>query len=343
MQKLSNFSKNFLLAFGSLAVIFVILEVALRLFYGNQPIFIDPQVMHVRTNYGYKCKPNQKGTYTLDKPVYTNSFGFRDYDWEMPKPEGRIRLMCLGDSITFGNAVRSEDTYPNILEKKLKKINQNIEVINCSAGGWDTYMEDDFFKEEGVNYQPDILIIGFYPNDFTSRPKNVHHKLSADGRLESRPPWLRWLEYKYIFLLKRSALFVYIRDRIDIIGRGKDHFLTKLMENKIDMNTNKWVTDTCSYILEIKKTCDRKNIKLVLASIPPINTFWIPQGGFAYNNYLRAFCESHNIFFIDLAQGFRKVKNTNQLYIYPWDNHLSPTGHESVADQLFPLITKILP
>jgi len=77
----------------TLAGTFVILEIGLRLLYGNNPFFLWPQVQHVRTEYGYKLKPNQRDVYTLDKRVYTNSFGFRDGEWKQPKGSGVIRII----------------------------------------------------------------------------------------------------------------------------------------------------------------------------------------------------------------------------------------------------------
>jgi lysophospholipase L1-like esterase len=345
VKKLKDILKNLALLVGSLLFLFVVLEIGTRIIFGNQPVFIYPQVIHVtNAEYGHKFKPNQRGTYTLDKPVYTNSFGFRDYEWDMPKPADRIRIMCLGDSLTFGNGARGEDTYPKVLERKLKKLDANIEVISTAVSGWSLYNYVDFFKKEGTNYQPDIVIIGFYPNDYGPRPDHYNVKLTEDGRWDARPIWIRWLPYKYIFLLKRSALVTYLRDRIGNIKKGEKDFITLLLENEVDLDRNKAVADGYSLILEMKEICDEKGInkKIVLASIPPINSFWVPKGSFDYNNHLESFCKSNDITFIDLAEGFWRVKNTNKLYMYPWDNHLRPEGHKLVANQLYDLMLKLV-
>jgi hypothetical protein len=45
-----------------------------------------------------------------------NSFGFRSPEIEVPKPEGKFRIVCVGGSTT--NAGRTNDTtYPALLEK----------------------------------------------------------------------------------------------------------------------------------------------------------------------------------------------------------------------------------
>jgi len=306
----------------------------LRIVYGNQPVFIYPQVMHVPTSYGYKLKPNQWGTYTLDKPVSSNSYGFRDYEWNVPKKVGTYRIMCIGDSLTFGNAVRGEDTYPKVLESNLKVVNKNYEVISTAVGGWATFIELDFLKTEGVKYEPDMVVIGFFMNDFVIR-SDVSGNLTKDGRWDARPSWIKWLPYKYIFLIKRSALITYLRDRVDAFQQGGQDQNTLLFKNQINLDNDANICATYEYIWEIKKLCDERGIKCVLASIPAINYFWFPRGSVNYIKHLQTFCAANGIEFIDLAEDFWKVRETNKLYMYPWDNHLNPAGHKLVADQLF--------
>lgn len=334
--------KNFLILVGSFLLVFLVLEIGLRAYYGNQPVFFDPQVSHIPTAYGYKPTPNQTKSYTLDKLVVTNSYGFRDYEWEMPKPPDKIRIMVVGDSLTFGNAAPFEAIFSKVLERKLKKLNANIEVINAATQGWSTFIEVDFLKVEGLGYQPDLVIIGFYPNDFISRPKNYQARLSEEGRWESRPRWLRWLPYRYIFLLKRSALVTYMRDRIDTFSQAEKDMVNKLLFNEIDLNRDQNIIDTLGYILEMKQACAQKNVKILLASIPTVNTFWVPRGQPRYNNRLRSFCQAHDIAFVDLAEGFWKVKNPTALYYYPWDLHMNPKGHHLVAEQLAQPVMELL-
>lgn len=69
LERLSLLGASLLVCFGAL-------ELGLRIYYGNPPAFYDPQVRHVRTSYGYKPEPRQRGTYTMNQPVVTNAEGF---------------------------------------------------------------------------------------------------------------------------------------------------------------------------------------------------------------------------------------------------------------------------
>ncbi len=139
---------NVAVATASLALGVGLLEAGVRLLWGAPPMWLTPQVEHVETEYGYKLAPSQR-SYTADKPVTTNSAGFRDREWVRPKPTGRLRVMMLGDSLTFGNLVRIEDTFARKLEERLKRVDSNTEVMIAAAGGWNTFRQLDFLRVEG--------------------------------------------------------------------------------------------------------------------------------------------------------------------------------------------------
>ena len=114
----------------------------------------------------YELKPdiniNRMGTV-----IKTNLKGLRDYEFPEKKPEGVFRIIVLGDSITEGHAIDIESTYPKKLEKLLNKgkPTRKHEVINCGVTGYNTFQELIFLKEKGIKYQPDLVIVGFCPND----------------------------------------------------------------------------------------------------------------------------------------------------------------------------------
>lgn len=127
------FLQNVTLVFASLVLFLFILELIIRIFgYGNLVIYqSDPKMFS-------KPLPNQS-TYTKfgHKPVYINSKGTRGEDFEESKPKKNVyRIICLGDSGTFGWGLSESETYSGLLKEKLQKYvgdSLKIEVIN--AGG----------------------------------------------------------------------------------------------------------------------------------------------------------------------------------------------------------------
>ena len=102
-------------------------------------------------------------------PVRINNLGFRDpRDYELAKRPGTFRILVLGDSVTFGHGAVFETTYPYLLEQRLKAWNPSIDwqVWNLGVPGYNTRQELRYLQEVGPSFQPDLVIVGFFPNDF---------------------------------------------------------------------------------------------------------------------------------------------------------------------------------
>ena len=66
-------------------------------------------------------------------PIQCNSLGIRDRNFEERAPEGRTRILAIGDSWTFGYGVPVAASWPKQLERMLNDRGRDVEVIN---GGW---------------------------------------------------------------------------------------------------------------------------------------------------------------------------------------------------------------
>ncbi|MFH1202562.1 MAG: SGNH/GDSL hydrolase family protein [Candidatus Omnitrophota bacterium] len=96
---------------------------------------------------------------------YTNSQGWKDVEHSFEKPEGVVRILFLGDSITWG-FVAIDDLYTRKVELLFKRLGfDNIEVITIGVGGWSTDQALEALSREGIKYQPDIVIYQFCAND----------------------------------------------------------------------------------------------------------------------------------------------------------------------------------
>ena len=58
----------------------------------------------------------------------TNSLGLRGPEIDSPKKH--LRVLCLGDSVTFGWGVEEQNAYPALLQQKIM-----AEVINAGVPG----------------------------------------------------------------------------------------------------------------------------------------------------------------------------------------------------------------
>lgn len=112
-----------------------------------------------------------------------NRNGFRDTrDFDYEKPEGVTRILVLGDSFTIGYEVEQDETYSAILERYLTKQGHNVEVLNAGMSGSSTAEELVFFEQEGIRYDPDLVVVGFYWNDLDDNLKANLYRIE-DGSL----------------------------------------------------------------------------------------------------------------------------------------------------------------
>jgi lysophospholipase L1-like esterase len=131
----------------------------------------------------WRLKPNLDHTVWDFTVVSTNSQHLRSLDPQQrlqPKqPGGTIRIVCLGDSVTFGYRVPAvwpdKPTeydaewlpYPMLLEKNLREANpgRNIEVITMAVPGYTSHQGLAWLRREIDQLRPDLLIVSFGWND----------------------------------------------------------------------------------------------------------------------------------------------------------------------------------
>ncbi len=114
---------------------------------------------------GWIPKPNLRDVKTFDnKTLSTNSKGLRGKkDFPYTKNKEKLRILILGDSFTFGDEVSDDETYSSYLQEMLP----HTEVINMGVHGYGHDQMLILLKEEGVKYEPDIVVLGFLALDMS--------------------------------------------------------------------------------------------------------------------------------------------------------------------------------
>jgi hypothetical protein len=96
------------------------------------------------------------------KFLNTNYEGFRGkVDYSHDKRPGKTRILILGDSFTFGDEVGDDETYSYYLQGMMP----DAEIINMGVHGYGHDQMLILFKESGIKYKPDIVILGFVIDD----------------------------------------------------------------------------------------------------------------------------------------------------------------------------------
>lgn len=112
--------------------------------------------------YGYALKPDhQSGS------IWINEAGFHQQDSvPVARTPGRLRVICLGESTTFGNDVAGN--YPAHLRRILSLQGTPAEVINAGVPGWVSDQVALRAEHQLAAYEPDVVILYVGWNDFQS-------------------------------------------------------------------------------------------------------------------------------------------------------------------------------
>lgn len=110
---------------------------------------------HVPNSKAWSETPEYKVQYII------NSKGLRDKECSYNNEPGKLRIICLGDSVTFGWGVDRNSLFTEMLEGYFT----NVEVINMGVQGYGIDQELIFLEQEGVKYQPDLVLVYVIPAD----------------------------------------------------------------------------------------------------------------------------------------------------------------------------------
>jgi len=171
-----------LLISASLIICFVIAEIFIRLFF---PQRTGPMMFAWQEELGPIPVPEQNAWFFVPGVGYyhviNNSIGLRASK-EFSKQKTKKRLLFLGDSFTYGMGVSNNETFPYLVEQLLQAEGKNMEVINAGNPSKGTDYALKFYTYFGKKFQPDIVCLCFFPNDFSDNALGMYYKL-INGKL----------------------------------------------------------------------------------------------------------------------------------------------------------------
>jgi hypothetical protein len=292
---------NALLLVAALGAAFGLGEVVVRMVYGDSVSLVPRYQTDYR--YGaYTLRGIRPDTVFWHKSVdgswkfVTNHRGFRSTrDFQYQKPVGTMRVLSLGDSHTQGYEVRQEATFSAVLERYLTSRGQKAEVINAGVSGFSTAEELAFLENEGVKYQPDIVVLGFYANDYVDNLKAGLFGLDATGRVVVRRyehipgiriqnfiyavPLTKWLgEHSYFYSLLFNTTWVHFKKQL--AREAKQHASTSGGTQGTDndafeyavalgeTHTDREVALATALILRMQEFCKTRGIRLLVVDVP---------------------------------------------------------------------------
>ena len=90
-----------------------------------------------------------------------NEVGLRGWWPDGPAPDGELRILCVGDSCTFGTGVRYDETYGVVLARTLSESGsqRQAKAVLLALPGYSTYQDLVLLRQRTAELQPDLVVL----------------------------------------------------------------------------------------------------------------------------------------------------------------------------------------
>lgn len=350
--------KNIILLIISVIVFFLILEGIFRIFgsRNQENSFFINLLSRVNTEANQAVSGRANACYELDEVLFwkmrpnlvnceldpvgkeyinTNQHGLRGGNFSIDKPLNQIRILGLGDSVTYGMRVPDyKDTYSYCLEAELNydsQLSQEVRVINAGVSGYSSYQGLRYLEKKGLTFNPDLIIVSFGYNDSTTRRSSDREI----GKLKRKITDWDTLPSRIMDSLYRRSAFIqglnyWIYKKI--IKRGLTH--RRVSESEYE--------DNLEGIVELAR---KNNIRVIFLA-PPYRKNFNPKddlnvGLAEYVEKMREVASRNNIPFVFdplLTSACREQNAT----LFADDVHPNENGHALIAEMLLKIIKENL-
>ena len=143
----------------------ILSEIALRVM-GLEPLYVSPERDHFWKYdplLGWAHEPGQEGIFETPQfrtNVRINANGLRDRQHSYERRDDIERILVLGDLFAWGYGVEKSERFSQLLEKS-----RGVEVINAGVSGYSTDQELLWYRNEGIKYETDLVILVLAGND----------------------------------------------------------------------------------------------------------------------------------------------------------------------------------
>jgi lysophospholipase L1-like esterase len=254
--------------------------------------------------------------------VRTNALGLRGPEIAPSPPEGVRRVLCLGDSYTFGTGVEETETIPARLDTIL---GEGVEVVNLGIEGANAYDSEARLRFIGLDLHPDLVVLFYLFNDvyrmergrdwMAARTRDP--EAAREGHLRDR---------------RQSLFLAYLRSRVGALVRRVDRSAGRLgvWNDQYRDEVPAWI-ETRTSLLEMRDMCKEEGVPFVVAVLPAFAHFTdeaypLPD----YRREVAAFCQDAEIPVVDLHEPFWGSSG-RRYWISPMDPHPNAAACARIA------------
>lgn len=359
---MKSFFVNLGLAFASIIIMLVVLEVLVRIFFPGAHRHQWAMMMDYHPQAGYLMKKNldtdiDTGNGSIH--VITNDYGYIGESFPAEKPEGEYRIFNFGDSYVEGmQMVDWDKTFVNLLGSETGSLSANF-----GLGGRGTVEEFYAYKYIAKDLHPDLNILWFTEaNDFANNYLPVTDYASlAENKMGTVKYWLKKSALvSFVFEhLKSNLTFISLLQKLGLSNTttytGNEEISVEVpFDNQVNYSLRPELAEIQEHAHQVTEELIVSFKELSLASDEKFLVVIIPGTLYLYPslqeeffefydtsssdydfslsmNTIKDILERNGIEYIDLTDFIREYeveKSCGELFV----DHFSPCGHQKVAE-----------
>ncbi|MDF1665850.1 MAG: SGNH/GDSL hydrolase family protein [Planctomycetota bacterium] len=266
-----------------------------------------------------------------------NQLGMRGPEVAVERTKGVYRILCVGDSNTFGLYSGEDATWPEVLRQQFKKDGLEVEVLNSGCPGWSTADVARYLKEKALDkVKPDMVLHMFCGND----PYDIVDVEATDGkyaRLAKRVKKYNALTGMKEALRYGTALGEFeARIRMVFKAAGEEARIgagqgpgAKPLPLPIPDQDYKKHEDCYGKIAAL---CKERKIALATVCFPHHKSDLIEQKGMAtLERRMGDTAVKNGAVLLPLVTAFRALPEQDSLYNLPYDYHANEKGNKELG------------
>jgi lysophospholipase L1-like esterase len=285
---------------------------------------------------------NDARSYTWGREVWWNEFGFRERDFDTPKPADTFRVMVLGDSLTWGVGLSEEQRYSRLMEQQLQQRlgHRNVEVLNFGLRGVATVHERDVLTELAGVVQPDCVVVGFCVND--PQPRRQSYAVE----MERYRPFFAAFGVLKKYGLGRTAGFLNTRTDQVLRNVGLVPQWPDALDRAYAPDSGEWLAFEQA-LADIRDLCARRGLAqpVFVPLLQGSGDFNEPDPllarFLAWSTQAETAARDHGFATVNMLAGF-KAQGFRDRHVNRWDGHPSAECHRiyasHIADAIAPLV-----
>ena len=279
--------------------------------------------------------------YSID--IRTNSYGFRDKEWDTDT--SFTNILILGNSFSAGFGINNESRWWDLIEKSLSHHKHSIRVYNAAVSGFSVNQAIDNGIELSELIQPKITIVGFYLNSLdriddpfqyyegfsVKRSAIPYAKVTNDELLfsfwKSEP--IKTIE---IYFKQNSVLYQFIEQRVryNLLPRIRESLISSNETEQPEQERPILSKKAFEELIELKKSVSAEIYLLPI--IQHNRDFEIFENQKIIYRELKSLSMDSEIHFIDILPEFEsQVLKGTDMWINS-DAHWNETAHTLAAE-----------